>query len=134
METRLIVDEMRERNVFQYKRVHVVQPDRKKLRNRYDEFGGPTASFRGDLVGLVIAGIREQARGRYQIAHLEYNVRNKMASLVLKDKNGEQLAYHVTITGGRKSTPIHGTTPTLILDIPRLYTRDGPLFYLNKND
>ncbi|MCA9393269.1 MAG: hypothetical protein KC900_03615 [Candidatus Omnitrophica bacterium] len=133
METRLISDEMRRRNVFQFGRVHVYRPDRKTLDNRYDEFGGPTASFRGDLVGLVMAGIREQAKGLYRIEHLEYNVRQQQMSLVLTDKSGAKRAFHVRITGDARSTPIHGTVPTLIVNLPQLYAVDGPLHYLRKD-
>lgn len=133
METDLIRDEMRRRDVFQFGRVHIYRPDRKKIRNRYDEFGGPTSSFRGDRVGLVMAGIREHAKGRFQIEHLEYSVRQKQMSLVLADENGEQRAYHVLITGGPRTTPIHGTVPTLIIDMPQLYSADGPLNYLRKD-
>lgn len=134
-ETRYIVDAMRDRNVFLFDRVHVTYPDRKQLRNRYDEFGGPTASFHGDLVGLVLTGIRaEAARQSYRVEHLEYDFREHRASLVLKDAAGRQSAFHVTITGAARSTPVHGSSPTLILDLPRLYSGSGPLSYLRKDN
>lgn len=128
-----LINSIRQVDLSQYGRIHLIHPNRKLLKNRYDEFGGPTSSFRGDTVGFISAGIIEALKDKYDIYHIHFDFKSRVASYVFTDSSDEKKAFRVQITSDAKDVAIYGSIPTLIIDMTEIYRQSAELSYLRRD-
>ncbi len=132
VETQHLLSRMSEQPLTLFGRIHLIHPNRKELRNRYDEFGGPTSSFRGDTIGLISAGVIETLSDQLDIYQIHYDFKTHVASYIFTDDTQSKKAFRLQITSGTKTEAIHGSVPTLIIDMTSIYQPTGELYYLKK--
>lgn len=132
VETQHLLSRMRDEPIIRFGRIHLIHPDRKELLNRYDEFGGPTSSFRGDTIGLISAGVIETLSEEMSIYQIHYDFKTNVASYIFEDDSKSKKAFRLQISSGTKTDAIYGSIPTLIIDMTSIYQSEDKLSYLRK--
>ena len=122
-----------------YKQVHIIYQHPESLKHRHEEFGFPTTFYPLDTRGMINYFLMKWAQAdRLEILTINWipiNDRIYFVECVSKDPApiGLLYVYRMKISHGGKNEKIDFETPTLTIDMTKLYGPSGKLAYLNSS-
>ena len=130
VELRYLEDNLRKIDIDRLNSVHIIRPDFRGLKFRYDEFGTPTTLYHHNILAVVTCALREINKEKLVIEDIQYDYDQQLYTYGFRSKVDptQTFEYLIRISESLKNGPI--PEADIIIDINRLYESGGPLDYL----
>lgn len=130
VELRYLEDNLKKIDIDRLKSVHIIRPDFRGLKFRYDEFGTPATLYHHNILAVVTCALREINKEKLVIEDIKYDYDQQLYTYRFRSEMDptQTFEYLIRISESLKNEPVPEADITI--DINRLYEPGGPLDYL----
>lgn len=128
-----VKNKLKDLNLNELKSIHIIRPELRQLKVRYDEFATPTSFYDHDIVPLITCVIKELNR-ELRLNNIELDFEQHLFKYTFLDQKNFEHTYFLKITSSASShqTSTNVASADLTIDTSHLYQPGSQLDYLSK--